>query len=190
MRWNPSVEMLLRGALLSRTSSLRVLRRDTDVLRMLVAAMRAYAPRLDSARPPSTFRHGFCAGARSTPKTWRSTASLLIGFDYDRKYVAETYKYNKRSALALWTDVDRQAIVAALGDLVEPFHVNMLPIVMEQHSSLPDKCKRYSAIINQCLHHCPDEIPYRRATLIPAPRSADPACTSSRQATLTAAALG
>ncbi|KAI9331787.1 hypothetical protein DFJ73DRAFT_799710 [Zopfochytrium polystomum] len=51
----------------------------------------------------------------------------------------------------------QQLLIEALGDLVEPFHVNMLPIKMGMHDSLPVKCKRYSSLVNRCLSHCPKE---------------------------------
>ncbi|KAI9324036.1 hypothetical protein DFJ73DRAFT_966634 [Zopfochytrium polystomum] len=43
-------------------------------------------------------------------------------------------------------------------NLVEPFHVNMLPFEMGHHCSLPLKCRRYSGIIDLCLQHCPKEV--------------------------------
>ncbi|KAI9323919.1 hypothetical protein DFJ73DRAFT_785500 [Zopfochytrium polystomum] len=49
----------------------------------------------------------------------------------------------------------RQQLLATLRDVIEPFHVNMLPIVMGVDRSVPDKCKRYCQIINRCLQHCP-----------------------------------
>ncbi|KAJ1569744.1 hypothetical protein HK405_003046, partial [Cladochytrium tenue] len=41
--------------------------------------------------------------------------------------------------------VNQQALVAALATS------------SSRSTSLPDKCKRYSALINRCLYHCPDE---------------------------------
>ncbi|KAJ1553255.1 hypothetical protein HK405_008471, partial [Cladochytrium tenue] len=211
-RWDPCVEMLLRGALLSRTSPLRILHRDADALRLLVAALRAArAHHLDWSQrgvwpcvatidfPPPIVR-GRPLDAKVNVGSRRSSATtnMLSGSDFhDHWYISGASSSIKFNMLAMWNglaewaankgyykpppptsssslqhqhqtrstdtgnapgaDIDRQALVAALGDLVEPFHVNMMPIVMGRHTSLPDKCKRYSALINRCLYHCPEE---------------------------------
>ncbi|KAJ1557768.1 hypothetical protein HK405_015221, partial [Cladochytrium tenue] len=205
-RWDPCVEMLLRGALLSRISPLRAFSRDADALHLLVTALRAarihhldwgqrgvwpcvatidFPPPLVRGRPLDVkVRVGL---RRST-----TTTNMLSGSDFKNHYYVSGASFSiQLEMLGLWnglaewaankgyykpppptssslsiipvtgdapgSDIDRQALVAALGDLVEPFHVNMMPIVMGQHASLPDKCKRYSAIINRCLFHCPEE---------------------------------
>ncbi|KAI9353287.1 hypothetical protein DFJ73DRAFT_324660 [Zopfochytrium polystomum] len=43
-------------------------------------------------------------------------------------------------------------------ELLEPFHVNMLPIEMGHYCSLPLKCRRYSGVIDLCLLHCREEV--------------------------------
>ncbi|KAJ1564859.1 hypothetical protein HK405_013772, partial [Cladochytrium tenue] len=202
--------MLLRGAMLSDASPLRVLRRDSDVLRAIVAALRAarrshinwasrgvwpdlaavnFPPPLVRTRPLSTTTTMRGTSAASGGRRQR-TVSLLSGMNFfDHFHVESASASVRRDSRSLWRglrswavekglyssadahaggdgdyddggdddDVDRQALVAALGDLVEPFHVNMMPIVMGRHASLPDKCKRYSALINLCLLYCPDE---------------------------------
>ncbi|KAJ1558683.1 hypothetical protein HK405_013178, partial [Cladochytrium tenue] len=206
--WDPCVELLLRGALLSRTSPLRVLRHDADALRMVVASVRsvAHPDYLDWTQrgvwpcvasvyfpPPLVRGRSLDAPVRRGPNSVSATTNMLAGTDFDAngvdfdpEIIDTASDDGRRSAFALWkglldwaesmtlhqpvpandqkrkstrfgADIDRQALVAALGDLVEPFHVNMLPIVMGSHTSLPDKCKRYSALINRCLYHCPEE---------------------------------
>ncbi|KAJ1549343.1 hypothetical protein HK405_005064 [Cladochytrium tenue] len=191
LRWDPSVLQLLRGALLSNSSPLRVLRFDGDALRLVVDAFRT-----SRARHLDWTQHGF----------WPNLAHidfpppLVKGRDLNDHLIATELYYGGRPEIiiksddtirsemkGLWrglkswavekglydpleveedvgaavndqtSEFDRQALVRSLGDLVEPFHVNMLPIVMGSHSSLPDKCKRYSSIINRCLHHSRDE---------------------------------
>ncbi|KAJ1533288.1 hypothetical protein HK405_000580, partial [Cladochytrium tenue] len=194
MRWDPTVEVLLRGALLSRTSSLRVLGRDTDALRVVVAAFRAACARhIDwSTRgvqptlgvvdfpPPVVLKRSL----HDHSKLPHDTINLLSGYDYGKRstsFMRGAVSRDIIEARALWRglfkwaaekglfkgplettsdslNVHRQELLLSLEPLIEPFYVNMLPIVMGVHSSLPDKCKRYSNLINLCLARCPDEV--------------------------------
>ncbi|KAI9364019.1 hypothetical protein DFJ73DRAFT_792773 [Zopfochytrium polystomum] len=68
----------------------------------------------------------------------------------------------ERLKLEVGDDPERRchALIAdGLGpELVEPFHVNMLPFVMGHDCTLPLKCRRYAGLIDLCLLHCPDEL--------------------------------
>ncbi|KAJ1549117.1 hypothetical protein HK405_009544 [Cladochytrium tenue] len=201
-RWDPSVLQLLRGALLSNSSPLRVLRLDGDALRLVVAVFRtARARHLDWTQhgfwpnlahidfpPPLVKGRDLSAQVTVGERYDKRSISMLTGDDFFDNWYNEGDSPPIRSDMkGLWdglknwavenglidplevkedifgaendhtSDFDRQALVRSLEDLVEPFHVNMLPIEMGYHASLPDKCKRYSSIINRCLEHCPDE---------------------------------
>ncbi|KAJ1549342.1 hypothetical protein HK405_005063 [Cladochytrium tenue] len=204
-RWDPSVLQLLRGALLSNSSPLRILRFDGDALRLVVATFRSAR-----ARHLDWTQHGFWPdlahidfppplvkgrdieryyGVRSTSilPAYRERPMLPDADIFDNWSIEGVSSDIRSDMNGLWNglkkwavdkglydpleveedtvtaandqmrDFDRQALIQSLRDLVEPFHVKMLPIVMGSHASLPDKCKRYSSIINLCLQHCPDE---------------------------------
>ncbi|KAI9326817.1 hypothetical protein DFJ73DRAFT_964981 [Zopfochytrium polystomum] len=51
----------------------------------------------------------------------------------------------------------RQRLLHSLRELIEPFHVNMLPIVLGDARTLPRKCRRYATLVERCLAHCVDE---------------------------------
>ncbi|KAJ1549341.1 hypothetical protein HK405_005062 [Cladochytrium tenue] len=202
LRWDPSVLQLLRGALLSNSSPLRILRFDGDALRLVVSTFRsARARHLDWTQhgfwpdlahidfpPPLVKGRDLNAQVTAGERLYRDRPTSNFPDDFIYNWSIESVSSTIRSDMnGLWnglkkwaidkglydpleveedivaaandqmSDFDRQALIQSLGDLVEPFHVNMLPIVMGFHSSLPDKCKRYSSIINRCLQHCPEE---------------------------------
>ncbi|KAJ1556281.1 hypothetical protein HK405_003359 [Cladochytrium tenue] len=134
-------------------SPLRALRRDADTLRMIISAFRAARVHIFDWTQHGVWPRLPAAAFRVGSGYWSATIDMLSGTDFNAPTGIGSGAGDTPSA-----NIDRRTLVANLGDRVEPFHVNMLPIIMGQHSSLPDKCKRYSDLINQCLQHCPDEV--------------------------------
>ncbi|KAI9325666.1 hypothetical protein DFJ73DRAFT_801801 [Zopfochytrium polystomum] len=240
--WDPAAHAILLGALLSRTSPLRALRRDRDALALVLSFVRlsraspscldwtqhGYWPevaridfpaRLVRSRPLPSWksaqqqrhrhrRRGYRGGGEAAGAGER-TADLVDGGDFSDWWDVQLLDLALRMrTAATWDDLEawavarglfvppppppppaeedgegvapaeryyspardatgdplpadtrarRSALVTALRSEIEPFHVNMLPIVMGSHASLPDKCKRYSGVVNRCLAHCPGE---------------------------------
>ncbi|KAI9366004.1 hypothetical protein DFJ73DRAFT_955823 [Zopfochytrium polystomum] len=206
---DPAVLALLSGVLLSKTSPLRVLRRDRDAVVLLITTLRDIrAHHVDWSQPgvwPSLARiefppplvRGFPMSKPRPPNTHeRYHVDMSAGFNFfDHWNVDGEDRRIRENMWTLWKDLEawavanghvkpgaeeemdaggeftllgrrladripdgQQRLVEALGDLVEPLHVNMLPIKMGRHESLPLKCRRYSALVNRCLFHCPEEM--------------------------------
>ncbi|KAI9318290.1 hypothetical protein DFJ73DRAFT_344285 [Zopfochytrium polystomum] len=81
------------------------------------------------------------ASGRSTssrPAAWTASSSLLAAAEEEARIHA--------------------LVAEALHpELIEEFHVNMLPIEIGHYCSLPLKCRRYAGLIELCLMHCPKE---------------------------------
>ncbi|KAI9358306.1 hypothetical protein DFJ73DRAFT_957778 [Zopfochytrium polystomum] len=105
---------------------------------------------------------GAAAAAAEMRGMWRDLARWAVAEDLVDAADAPVWSIDDDSNIDAAAAAERisraqQRLVAALGERVEPFHVNMLPVVMGRAGSLPLKCKRYSSMINACLARCPGE---------------------------------